>query len=85
MSSSDDLIFPAGWPHSVSIHNVTLVSSQLSEDGVTPQLIVEYQGKQHVLRATRIGVEQAVVSPAAISITVGRAGCSYRDRTDHTG
>ena len=31
------------------------------------------------------GVEQAVVSPAAISITVGRAGCSYRDRTDHTG
>ena len=30
-------------------------------------------------------VEQAVVSPAAISITVGRAGCSYRDRTDHTG
>ena len=32
-----------------------------------------------------LGVEQAVVSPAAISITVGRAGCSYRDRTDHTG
>ena len=32
-----------------------------------------------------VGVEQAVVSPAAISITVGRAGCSYRDRTDHTG
>lgn len=31
------------------------------------------------------GVEQAVVSPAAISITAGRAGCSYRDRTDHTG
>ncbi len=33
----------------------------------------------------RLGVEQAVVSPAAISITAGRAGCSYRDRTDHTG
>ncbi len=32
-----------------------------------------------------MGVEQAVVSPAAISITAGRAGCSYRDRTDHTG
>lgn len=31
------------------------------------------------------GVDQAVVSPAAISITAGRAGCSYRDRTDHTG
>lgn len=53
MSSSDDLIFPVGWPHSVSIHNVTLVGGQLSEDGATPQLIVEYQGKQHVLRATR--------------------------------
>jgi len=33
----------------------------------------------------RFGVDQAVVSPAAISITAGRAGCSYRDRTDHTG
>ncbi|POA73651.1 MULTISPECIES: hypothetical protein [unclassified Pseudomonas] len=53
MSSSDDLIFPVGWPHSVSIHNVTLVGGQLSDDGATPQLIVEYQGKQHVLRATR--------------------------------
>ena len=35
--------------------------------------------------STGLGVEQAVVSPAAISITAGRAGCSYRDRTDHTG
>ena len=35
--------------------------------------------------ALRLGVDQAVVSPAAISITAGRAGCSYRDRTDHTG
>ncbi len=37
-------------------------------------------------KATEVlGVDQAVVSPAAISITAGRAGCSYRDRTDHTG
>ncbi len=34
---------------------------------------------------SQMGVDQAVVSPAAISITAGRAGCSYRDRTDHTG
>ncbi len=39
-----------------------------------PQAVTEQQG-----------VDQAVVSPAAISITAGRAGCSYRDRTDHTG
>jgi len=45
-------------------------------------------GSAHVATpslANEFGVEQAVVSPAAISITVGRAGCSYRDRTDHTG
>ncbi|HCE0607755.1 MULTISPECIES: hypothetical protein [Pseudomonas] len=51
--SFDALIFPGDRVHSVSIHNVTLVGGQLSEDGVTPQMIVEYQGKQHVLRATR--------------------------------
>ena len=32
-----------------------------------------------------LGVEQAVVSPAAISITATPAGRSYRDRTGHTG
>lgn len=31
------------------------------------------------------GVEQAVVSPAAISITAGRDGCSCQGRSAHTG
>src|SRR5271165_630471 len=35
--------------------------------------------------APRLGVEQAVVSPAAISITATPAWCSCPDRTAHTG
>ena len=46
--------------------------------------LVAWSGDVSQLSA-RLGVDQAVVSPAAISITAGRAGCSYRDRTDHTG
>lgn len=46
---------------------------------------IEFSARVRNMLALREGVEQAVVSPAAISITAGRAGCSYRDRTDHTG
>ena len=49
--SSDELIFQAGRIHSVSIHNVTLVANQINEDGKTADLVIEYQGKQHTLRA----------------------------------
>ena len=52
-----------------------------SESGRLPQ---PFSTRRFPIRL-HIGVEQAVVSPAAISITAGRAGCSYRDRTDHTG
>jgi hypothetical protein len=31
------------------------------------------------------GVKQAVVSPAAISITVSQAGCSYQGQIAHRG
>jgi len=34
--SFDALFFPGDRVHSVSIHNVTLVGGQLSEDGVSP-------------------------------------------------
>ena len=49
--SSDELIFQADRIHSVSIHNVTLVANQINEDGKTVDLVIEYQGKQHTLRA----------------------------------
>ena len=49
--SSDELIFQADRIHSVSIHNVTLVANQINEDGKTADLVIEYQGKQHTLRA----------------------------------
>ena len=49
--------------------------------------VVGFSGSRRLAPAFAplVGVDQAVVSPAAISITAGRAGCSYRDRTDHTG
>ena len=41
--------------------------------------------RTELVHARHFGVEQAVVSPAAISITAGRDGCSCQGRSAHTG
>lgn len=60
-----------------------LSSGTVDKDGMDPSGLY-WSGRNPAL-VRQLGVDQAVVSPAAISITAGRAGCSYRDRTDHTG
>lgn len=55
------------------------VSERAERTGRNPQTGAEVQ-----IPAAKVGVEQAVVSPTAISITAGRAWCSCRGRTAHT-
>ena len=66
---------------SASVRRLAEMRLSASQDGQdSPAVLIDADAE-----LSETGVEQAVVSPAAISITVGRAGCSYRDRTDHTG
>ncbi|MFT2187649.1 hypothetical protein [Pseudomonas putida] len=87
--SSDELIFQAGRIHSVSIHNVTLVANQINEDGKTTDLVIEYQGKQHKLRAAHYVNESDVgkvgyVLPAHFaSSAAGYGTVIFRAYQDH--
>ncbi len=85
-SISHKVVLPSGKTVEVTMCNFAWGVEHAERDVQKDSFVLEYVSTvPHTDLAAVDGVDQAVVSPAAISITAGRAGCSYRDRTDHTG